>query len=353
MSNTIGALSFDDGDIPKFSLSETIKAIDDIEKMVLSQYFISLEDPNMMIVLIETTDDIYTKVSLIRNKVSEDKFNEDLPRNWKNKKESLLSKLLYLSIVTQHYRDTYRMWNLSSNLGLQVADLQREHEGLVDDYNKKKEELEGQIHSFTQTINQTLETQTGLIEDTKEETIEEVQGAEGKIVSHVLSLMSVFTAVITIILSVVVTSSSWLNNASGASAIIAFVIPNMVTLIAVISIVLLVSMYQKIFYPPLLPKGEKAKKSPTIITAILLFIILSITIYMSVFAYRTVRAEPHLRYVLDQTEYTIIEKQDSNTDETHKYIEFVFEGESYVFPYDVSYFRESKLYFCPKHKSLE
>ena len=331
MSNNTNIWDFDEGDIFGFSLNEIIILINELEKLVTSQYFISLDNQDMIIDLIETTDDIYTKATLIRNKIVEDRFNEQLPRNWKTKKEDLLSKLMYIFVIIQHYRDSYRMRSLASDIGLQVAELKRDHKKLVDDYNKKKQELETTI----------------------EDTIEETQGAEGKIVSHVLSLMGIFTAVIAIILSVVATSSTWLNNASGASAIIAFVIPNMVTLIAVISIILLVSMYQKTFYPPVLPEGEKAKKAPTIITVILLAIILSITVFMCVLAYRTTRAEPHLRHVISEAEYVVEEKQDSNTNEVNKYIEFVFEGKSYKFAYDESYFHDSNLYYCPVHNTLE
>lgn len=331
MSNNTNIWDFDEGDIFGFSLNEIIILINELEKLVTSQYFISMNNQDMIIDLIETTDDIYTKATLIRNKIVEDRFNEQLPKNWKTKKENLLSKLMYIFVIIQHYRDSYRMWSLASDIGLQVTELKKDHKKLVDDYNNKKLELETTI----------------------EDTIKETQGAEGKIVSHVLSLMGIFTAVIAIILSVVVTSSTWLNNASSASAIIAFVIPNMVTLIAVISIILLVSMYQKTFYPPVLPEGEQAKKVPTIITVILLVIILSITVFTCVLAYRTTRAEPHLRHVISESEYVVEEKQDSNTNEVYKYIEFVFEGKSYKFAYDESYFHDSNLYYCPVHNTLE
>ena len=51
-------------------------------------------------------------------------------------------------------------------------------------------------------------------------------------------------------------------------------------------------------------------------------------------AYRTVRSEPHVRYVISESEYVVNEEQDSNTLERHKYIEFLFEGESYKYTYD-------------------
>ena len=353
MSNNTNIWNFDEGDIFGFSLDEIISLINELENWVTSQYFLSLDNQDMIIDLIETTDDVYTKATLIRNKIVEDRFSEPLPRNWKTKKENLLSKLMYIFVTIQHYRDSYRMWALTADTGLQIAEIKRKHKKLVDDYNQKKQDLEAQIDRFTKKTNDGLKTQTETINKKSKETIEEIQGAEGKIVSHVLSLMGIFTAVIAIILSVVATSSTWLNNASGASAILAFVIPNMVTLVAVISIVLLVFMYQKTFYPPVLPEGEKAKKAPTIIAVILLAIILFIAIYMGILAYRTTRAEPHLRHVISEHEYVVNEKQDSSTEEVCKYIEFVFEGKSYEFAYDESYFHDSNLYFCKEHGRLE
>ena len=174
MSNNTNIWDFDEGDIFGFSLNEIIILINELEKLVTSQYFISMNNQDMIIDLIETMDDIYTKATLIRNKIVEDRFNEQLPKNWKTKKENLLSKLMYIFVIIQHYRDSYRMWSLASDIGLQVTELKRDHKKLVDDYNNKKQELETTI----------------------EDTIKETQGAEGKIVSHVLSLMGIFTAVI-------------------------------------------------------------------------------------------------------------------------------------------------------------
>lgn len=54
-----------------------------------------------------------------------------------------------------------------------------------------------------------------------------------KLISTVLTVMGVFSAIITTIISVVTTTSSWLNNADGASAIIAFIIPNLIVVFSV------------------------------------------------------------------------------------------------------------------------
>jgi hypothetical protein len=99
--------------------------------------------------------------------------------------------------------------------------------------------------------------------------------------------------------------------------------------------------------------NEKPNKAPAVISIVLLVVFLIITIFMSVLAYRSFRAEPHLRHVISESEYVVKEKRDSNTDEVYKYIEFVFEGKSYEFAYDESYFHDSNLYYCPVHGTLE
>lgn len=71
----------------------------------------------------------------------------------------------------------------------------------------------------------------------------EIDNSEHKILTHVLSLMGIFSAIITFIMSMVITSSSWLNNADGASAIIAFVIPNLIALISVFVLLSLIFFY--------------------------------------------------------------------------------------------------------------
>ncbi len=270
-------------------------------------------------------------------------------------KETLLNKLFSIIMVFQNIRDSSRVWLSMNAINKRFDELEKSYEELEKDYNAKKDSLELQIQNIEKTTKETLESQTTVITTVATDTVEEIQGAEGKIVSHVLTLMGVFSAVITIILSMVVTSSSWLNNATCSSAIVAFVVPNLVVLFAVISIVLLIYMYHQSFYPPLAKQNGTAKKAPTIISSVLLFSILIITILVSVLAYKysDVDSQPHLRYVIKDSSYNVVEIKNKETDDLHKYFQFTLNGINYQFPFDRNLLHDSELYYCSEHNTIE
>lgn len=348
-------LNLKDKELRNYSLKETIDFIDEIGKFIIEQRGNLLTDEEQMVSLTELSDDLYSKVSIIQSKIIEDAFNETLPRNWKSKKENLLYKLFSIMMFFQNARDSSRVWVSIEDGNKRFDELKKSYEELEKDYNDKKASLESQIQNIETTTKETLKSQTTAITTVATETVEEIQGTEGKIVSHVLTLMGVFSAVITIILSIVVTSSSWLNNATCSSAIVAFVVPNLVALFAVISIVLLIYMYHQAFYPPIVKQNDNAKKAPTIISSVLLFSILIITILVSWLAYKysEVDSQPHFRYVIKDSNYNVVEVKNKETDDVHKCFQFTLNGINYQFPFDKNILHDSELYYCSEHNALE
>lgn len=341
-------------DLRNCSLQETIDIVDELGRIVTEQHGALLTNPNDMVNVTEMSDELYSIVSIIQNKILENAFNETLPRNWRSKKETLLTKLFSIMIVVQNIRDSARVWLSIDESNKHFTKLENAYSKLTEDYDKKKENLESQITNIQETTSEELGKQTKSIAETAAKTLKEIQGAEGKIVSHVLTLMGVFSAVITIILSIVVTSSSWLNNATASSAIVAFTIPNMVALFAVVSIVLLIYMYHNAFYPPLL-ENRSSKKVPTVISSVLLVSILFITALISVLAYRyaDIDSEPHVRYVIDSDAYSIVDVKDKKTGKVHKCFEFELNKENYQLEYDTKYIHGSDIYYCSEHRTLE
>ena len=115
-------------------------------------------------------------------------------------------------------------------------------------------EQEAQVSELFKKAKGELEKERTDIERTADEVRNQIDNSEHKILTHVLSLMGIFSAIITLIMSMVITTSYWLNNANGASAIIAFVIPNLVTLIAVFTLLSLIFFY---LHRDTSVKGEK------------------------------------------------------------------------------------------------
>lgn len=170
-----------------------------------------------------------------------------------------------------------------------------------------------------------------------------VTEAVQKNTTHTLTLMGVFTAVIAMVVSVAVTSSSWLSNANGASAIIAFVIPN---LVIIIGIVLMLSFITFIYR-----EGKKRQIFSAIVFGILItFAILfsSINIPKMITDVRE-GTVIHNRHILSENEFEIVK----STEEEPISFVFTFEFIEYTFEYDERLLHDGNLYFCEEHKTLE
>lgn len=399
-----------DTELRSCSYQEIVGIVEEISQFVVKQHHVDSIELSKIIPLLEQSDELFGKIAIIQEKVSHDEF-EDLPEDWKTKKENLLNKLYSTQTAVQTIRDSYRIWIAVTDFNDRFADLEKKYQALTKDYERKKQSLEADIAGLQKATQVKLNSQTQKLEETEKQlgehtkglqeaqkqlseqtkglqgakqqleeqtkglqeakiqfdvktqevdqaistTLEEIRGEEGKILSHVLTLMGVFTAVITVILSVASTSSSWLNSATSSSAIIAFAVPNLVTLFAVVSLVLLIYIYHKAFYPPLLKREEKHSLVPDFISALLLLFILGATILLSVIAYRyaDIDSKPHKRYIIENGQYKVRETQDEATNEVCKYFEFNLEGFSYQFSYDRDYLHDSSLYYCTEHNTLE
>lgn len=316
-----------ENDIKKLGWNETKQVVKLLEKAMINAS--SLCD-NTAIKSFERLDEFekfYSFLTIINNRVDGDDFKAEVPRNWEKQKSKIKGELFNLLIACQHYRDTYTINSMFEHLRATSEDLRDQYRGIKDNFNTLSEEHDKKI----------------------QETIDSFKDNESKTVTHVLTLMGVFSAVITVILSVVVTSSSWLNNANGSSAILAFVVPNLVTLIAVATVVLLILIYNAVFF------SQASKNKRRFIASILFATLLISVIVLGMFgmtklAYKYAETDnrPHLREVINADQYKII-----GGISTDKFFEFEYDGKNYQFAYDEQYLHDSKLYFCPTHNTLE
>ena len=246
---------------------------------------------------------------------------------------------------------------------------------IADDYNKKKQELEKAVTDLQTSLGDTkaridlslenaqtrvtesLKHNEGLTKNLVKQVQKKLQKAEKKLddsehnmLTHVLTLMGVFTAVITIIMSVVITSSSWLNNADGASAFFALAVPNLVAIFAVIVLVGLVFIYQN----GVLSKPGKSKVVIWFLSGITaLVLILTCLMGWCAISYTQPCKASQVHYVISPSEYSIEQEINSETGKKETFCVFVFEGESFRFPYDNKYIHDGNLYFCKEHRTLE
>lgn len=152
---------------------------------------------------------------ILKERISNNEFRELIGNDRRREKNALVTKL---SVIIESFSSSLRINGILAEQEMQI----------------------------TQTIKKATEgflSEKDNIEKLIEKTEADLDDSEHRILAHVLSLMGIFSAIITLIMSMVITSSSWLNNADGASAIIAFVIPNLIALISVFTLLSLIFFY--------------------------------------------------------------------------------------------------------------
>ena len=221
----------------------------------------------------------------------------------------------------------------------------------LDDYEKRADE-----------IKENLDTIGNSFAEKKKELDEKINSLEQRITTNVLTIMGVFAAIITIIMSVVATSSSWLKDAQNASAILAFVIPSAVVVLSM-SILLGFVFYQKeksnvIKTITDFDTNEQTKKilkkSKFFFYLTIIFAVVAIGFSIVYSSINLSKTSVHSRYVLSQGMYVIKEVQNNENPENKSIIiEFEFNQKNYVFPYDESLIHSGKIFFCEDHNMLE
>lgn len=249
-----------------------------------------------------------------------------------------------------------RMIFLSCKSGLNNAQV-------VADYNAKKKELEKSIADLHKELEDkkaeidkslnNAQTSVNGLNDQLTSAKTEIQNSEHNVLTHVLTLMGVFSAVSTIVMSVVITSSSWLNNADGASAILAFIIPNAVAILAVIVLMFLVFLYTNASTgSDTHPIKSKVAKNLFITLLVIVVVLTGLLIWTAV-SY-TQKCEPnHTHYIICPDEYTIVSRKIPNSNSEELYLQFIFEEKNYRFEFDERYIHNGNLYYCQEHNTIE
>lgn len=231
---------------------------------------------------------------------------------------------------------------------------------VVANYNEKKTELEQSIADLHKELEENkLEIDKSLTDAQSKVNNQlisaknELQDSEHNVLTHVLTLMGVFSAVITIVMSVVITSSSWLNNADGASAVLAFVIPNAVAILAVIVLMFLVFLYTNASTGSDTHPIKSKVAINLFITLLVIVVVLTGSLIWTAVSY-TQKCEPnHTHYIICSDEYTIVSRKIPNSNSEELYLQFTFEGKNYRFDFDERYIHNGNLYYCQEHNTIE
>lgn len=343
--NAIGETAF-----YAYSLNRTIDVIETLEKLNWSD----IRDKNL-----EENNDFYSRLlDIVNDKVTNNIFVE-LTDDAEGKNHLLLRVLRIRTSISQ-YRLLFLRDDVETKILSRVESAKTDINSIVTGTQDSIQKMSTDVQN---SINDHLTESEAAFEETIKEEIKSATGQiEPQLITTILTLMGVFSAVITIIMSVVITSSSWLNNADGASAVIAFIIPN---LVVIFSIVILLGMVfsrrdSKVVVisentwdlTNLSNKALKKARATQKITALMIAIFTIAIVAFSLYEIR-VNAEPHVRYILSQGMYECVEIQVDESETPVRYIEFQFNEKIYTFPYDEGYFHDGKLHFCEEHESLE
>lgn len=258
-------------------------------------------------IIIEILDDLQVFCNFAQKKIQESSF-----QNWERKHKSGTNRS-YTDIL-------YKI-----ELGFVFCKCKREERSVHELESKYNDSL-AKVDAAGKNASKALNDSHKAAEDVKNAT------------KDVLTLMGVFATIITVILSVVSTATSWLNNADGASAIIAFIVP---TLVTVTTVVILLGIVLD---------ENKTAKICMIIAAAILFLLAVHHIATNVCQYK---GTTHTRYVISSDMYQIVPGEDSADAENRK-VFVTFENVPYEFDWKDEYFHENdNLYFCEQHRILE
>lgn len=157
------------------------------------------------------------------------------------------------------------------------------------------------IEGYTEASNTKLSNRVKKISEeitSFQQDVAEMKKSLSEANKDMVAVMGIFTSIIVVIMSLVITSSSWLNNASGASAVIAFIIPSCVAILAVCAI----TMFLNIII--------KDKKQNYIPWGIVFGATLIIGI-VTLLAFGKMEVLPHNRLVFEVDKYATVDPDDT------------------------------------------
>lgn len=187
-------------------------------------------------------------------------------------------------------------WHLLNKLSA-IIDKERQMRFIEDGVNHIREYVDESHKSFSNDVAE-VRDMLSLAESDASDIRLELSKALSEANKDTISVMGIFTSIIVIIMSLVITSSSWLNNASGASAIVAFIVPSCVSILVVCALT---------YFLNLLTREKSEKIIPWIVIGVITFLIGCTAIWI----FSGKEALPHNRLVFEVDKYASIDPNDA------------------------------------------
>ena len=298
-------------ELRKFTFEQTVSVANELEKCNLQ----SIKGTREYKARVET---YYFLARLIYNRICNNEFAKEVKSDKQREKLSAIKfKSIALMADFRHEINTVTLESVSE----QLTEENREIQKTVGETKEALTGVKGQIDKFEHTI-----------------------------LTHVLTLLGVFSAIITVILSISISSSTWLNNAGAGDAIVAFVVPSLVAVLSVVVLLSLVFGYHRE------QREDGDKKVPAVRFWLrygsMFFVVLTTCVAIIVITFSYVQPT-HTRYIISPTEFDVCVECDSETKEECSYYKFAVENKVCVFLCDEEYLHDGNLYYCSVHEALE
>lgn len=332
-----------DEDIKSYEFSEIKKVVSELETVKPLDYD-TIES-------IEYLRDYCETIRTILERIDHNEFPELIGPENEKKRSAILNRLKKLSssfafVVNLDSFYQRRLGTFSEDINDKIQQVQDEsslvQKNAHDTISAYQEKIKKEIDKHRDDVKKDLEnSQTAILG--------KIASSEHESLTNMITLMGVFSAIITIIMSLVLTSSSWLNNADGASALLAFIVPTFIVILAIGFLMMIIYSYNtaRLFSDD----QQKPKKYYIAFFSILVIIVVvtSLLLWHAISRYTGKESEfIHMRYILSPGEYII----DGSVDEDCRYV-FRIDGKEYVFKYNEMHEHDGSLYYCIEHNKLE
>jgi len=385
-----------ESELKSYDLQSTIEVVGLLEEVLLVT--------EHSVKAIEEMDEYMTLAQIIIERIE----NKDFDKEAKESGQEVLIPLLKQQLVAlkSNFNSWFQFYSFKRSIESLVSNIKNEKDAInnlesnidqtasdLGELNQKIKKTEAQAAALLETKEKLDATVTATEEHivaTKTDltnfknniaaqvaiSTKKIEDSEHTILTHVLTLLGVFSAIITIVMSIAITSNAWLNGAGATDAILAFIIPNFVTLIAVIVLLTLVFAYQetnKIEFEylqtdddndntdnngsvPSIIFKETSAFTPTVKFGILFVVILLLCGSIAVFSIIWIKPNKpsHTIYIIPSSEYKVSDKYDDpETEIKEKSFMFTFDDIDCYFPYSKKSLHGEDLHYCSECNQLE
>lgn len=355
-TNRVNLEKLREKDLKRASFSDIVMIVEALEKESLDKYNSKSS--------IEIIDTYLSYVEIIKTRVEQGEFDKnDLKSSGKRiffiqRLNTLRTKLINLKQFSHFVISKIEI--LEQEVDKTKNELKQDVENarqIILEVRTNSKQASEQINDLQTTLLTTQKTlkdissQSEELKSIHDKLKEKLETTEHDIITHVLTLLGVFSAIIITIMSVVITTNSWLNNAGKEGFMLALLVPNLIVIFSIVVLVSMVYAYHGMNY-----LDDKKRRGPVIFFLAFISIIivaLGVMLGITIQKQNKVCEVAHIRYVISQSEYVITTETVPGIEDTKLYYKFNFDGQNLVFDYNKNLVHDGNLYFCPEHGTLE